>query len=173
MQGFRTKTFLLLSGVLVVVGVFAYVVNAEAGDAYHNIGAGFGIPFGFLGVNYELEMDVSESLSMSPTAAVGHTIFAGLGWNVGVQTSFLSQDSKWRPGFSVWYGTNTIVETWDDYESETGLTLGVGIKYRSRPTSKGAWVLHLLYPFNDIGEDGGYEEYGAPVKIAFGYSRRF
>ncbi len=69
-----------------------------------NIGVGFGIPYGLLGFNLEL----NPLPYLGVTGGFGTTIFSGIGYNVGVKTYFRKPGPVWRPRVSVYYGINAI-----------------------------------------------------------------
>ncbi len=96
----------------------------------NSIGLGFGIPYGGLGVN--LDLNIIQNLNLS--AGVGHTMLEGFGYNAGLKYFLCSAEKKYRPKVSAYYGINSIIET--DYEdsgeskteSFTGFSFGVGLQ---------------------------------------------
>lgn len=95
-----------------------------------SIGAGYGIGYGILGVN--LEINTFPGLAL--TAGLGTALFFDYAYAVGAKWYFLPSAKNWRPRISVYYGTNTLVIV-DDLESGTeyaytavGVTTGIGIQ---------------------------------------------
>jgi hypothetical protein len=147
-----------------------------------SIGIGYGIPYGILGINTEIE----PVKYLNFTSGIGTTIFAGLAWNVGAVGYFLDQDSYIRPRISLFYGTNSMLgyDSWnssnDIYESFPGLSLGAGLKIMLGESS--ATTLDLIYLLTNGASDRqkelekvGYrfEEVGIPIKLSAGYQFSF
>jgi len=140
-----------------------------------SIGAGFGIPYGVLGVN--LELYTSQNIAI--TAGVGSTIIAGPGYVAGARYYPGSGEENSRFRITAIYGTNTIVEKGgsifgSEYESYSGLSFGIGWLWGS------GWEMDIFLvvspSVSDIEDDlkkEGYETAqqgsGIPFKFSFGY----
>jgi hypothetical protein len=153
----------LVRGLLVGLLCTAVALPAVAADGSDSkskvrasVGLGLGIPYGVLGVNGDVGVGPVEL-----TAGLGL-----LGWNVGARLyPSLKYDKKGSPTgvrFSAFYGVNTILDTYDDWELRTGLTVGVGARF-------GPFDIDLLFPFSDIPD--GYERasFDTPVKLSVGF----
>jgi len=53
-----------------------------------NVGGGFGIPYGILGMKGAYDIDLSDDITIAPTLGLGLALDAGLGWNIGAQSFF-------------------------------------------------------------------------------------
>ena len=175
MRGRRCHTAV---GILLLA--FASSNVAAGGDGPSaTLGAGAGIPYGMFGVNGELEVPLGQYVSLGPTIGVGVAGPAGLGWNVGLQARFLSSQALFRPGLSVWYGTNTLVEKvgsgWGDpeFETRTGATVGLNGRFQFGTTRIHCLDLFLLYPVTRNLDSDEYDEEGPVVKVGVGYAHRF
>lgn len=151
-----------------------------------SFGIGMGIPYGIFGINIDLMM--SDTLAVS--GGIGHTIFAGMGYNFGVKYYLREIGNTWRPRLMAFYGTNSLIDVvghysyWKTYNdvSETydGLTLGIGQQWTFGESKKHGldldlmWIVsrggfddrvdeldHQGYDMNDIGT--------GRIKISFGY----
>lgn len=142
-----------------MVMVLYSTVNAD--NIHHNIGAGAGIPFGLLGVSYELETDLNDSISLGPVVS------AGEGWNVGLQSHFLDKNQPVRLGLSAWYGTNATVNS----KLKNGVTIGMDTRFQFGNDLRNIIDFHILYvasvetPYNidDVNR----------VVLSLGYKFRF
>ncbi|MBM95028.1 MAG: hypothetical protein CMI09_04175 [Oceanospirillaceae bacterium] len=139
------------------------------------VGAGFGIPYGGLGVNFSHALNDQFEVM----AALGTTGVAGMGKAIGV-TAFFSEESDrgWRS--SLIYGTNTILEEQDffgdsEYESFDGLNLSIGWGSKAQ---RSGWNFDLILILTTEADDRVDElkEEGVPVEddtsdiaISFGY----
>ncbi len=105
-----------------------------------DIGLGLGIPYGVFGVNAEYYP--IDNLSIS--AGLGTTLLAGAGYDVGVQYYLGNKRDGWIPRISAHYGTNGVLKTSSDEESESfnGLSIGIGLK-NVRGNSR--WAIDLFY----------------------------
>jgi hypothetical protein len=147
-----------------------------------SIGVGFGIPYGILGLNAEIEpakfIDISVGL--------GTTILAGMAWNIGAIGYFLDQGSTFRPRISLFYGTNSMLgwtsfnSSVDNYESYAGLTMGAGVKYGI--SESGSVTLDLIYLLTTGYDDKinelkslGYsiDNQDSGIKYSIGYKYSF
>jgi len=90
-----------------------------------SVGAGFGVPYGILGIG--VEFNALPILSLN--GGLGTTIFSGVGWNVGARAYFRKPGPVWRPRISAFYGINGVyAEDFGDPDnaSYAGLTVGLG-----------------------------------------------
>lgn len=70
-----------------------------------SFGVGLGVGYGILGFNGEF--NIGDHLAF--TAGLGTTIFAGLGYNVGVRGYILKRESMFRPRIGIHYGTSAMI----------------------------------------------------------------
>lgn len=149
---------------IVFFTVLATGLKAQDSTAYSvkpdvfSLGAGFGFEYGGLGGN----------LLVYPTKNVG--LFAGVGWaladmgyNVGAKVRFFPKKPNSPLTFSAiaMYGYNASVVVYNDKSYNKlfyGPTVGVGLDFKLKPTSKGYWSISLLIPIrssevNDYMDD--------------------
>ena len=146
---FRTtvlSTVLLLSFLLITH-------RAEALDTNHNISVGAGIPYGFIGVNYGFEMNLTNTFAIIPSVAVGTTITAGASSEIGLSMLFRGKNERIRYGFSLWNGTNTVLKIGEStYVSEEGITAGINLRLQlgaNKVHGIDFYVLQAITPTND------------------------
>ena len=130
-------------------------------------GIGFGLPYGLLGIN--LEFLVIPYLSV--TGGLGTTLFAGLGYNVGIKGYFRKPGPIWRPRASIYYGINGIYAVdfnHPDNKKYSGLTVGLGQIFL---WEKHGFDLDLIY----IVTSKLWDEHdgGGKIKISIGYRYAF
>ncbi len=160
---------LLIQTVSILLFITAFCVPANANSMENVFGLGIGMPYGGLGVNYELSLNDY----FAPTVGVG-SLPENTGWNVGLRLYYPGRDHKFRGRITALYGTNTVLErernnSDSDYDTETGFSGGIGFNWRFGK----AWAFDgdLFFAESDIPE--GYEEKGGDVKFSLGFSYRF
>jgi hypothetical protein len=149
----------------------------------NSVGLGFGIPYGILGGN--LDINVAPNLDLS--AGIGAAASAGVGYSFGLKYFFTPIERTFRPRISAYYGTNTAVEatTITFYSSSTekktysGLNLGLGAQFMWGETKSNGLDFDIIYIATtglDLEEwrDRGFtvEEPGK-VKFSIGYRHGF
>lgn len=133
----------------------------------HVFGAGVGLPYGGLGVNYEF--GVCDYFA--PVFGLG-LVPDNVGWNAGARLYYPGRESTFRARLTALYGTNTIIERADsdeEYDTETGLSGGIGINWRF--AQHWAFDADLFFVDQDIPD--GYEKEGSDIKISLGCSFRW
>ena len=98
-----------------------------------SLGAGFGIPFGVIGVSCEM----NPILGSGGDAAAQHfsinlglgVAVAGPGYSLGFRYYPLGRDRVWAPKLSLMYGVVAVVD-WEDIVR--GMSLGAGVVKRLR-----------------------------------------
>jgi len=107
------KNHLIQIITLLVVSLVWFPGTVKAFELSNNFGAGFGIPYGLFGVNYELEKNLSDSFAIGPSIGLGTTLVAGAATQYGVRIHLLNKDSLFRIGASYWNAVNSIAEEID------------------------------------------------------------
>lgn len=154
MSSCRLLLFVVLVALLGVSGLTP-VVAAEGAEKGTNWGLGIGIPYGIIGVN--LESGAQTRL----TAGVG-VVPGNLGWNVGLKHYFTaSAEGEGRMSASVYWGVNTLIDTGSDWDTEEGLSVGLG-------WTSGHFDIGLILPISST-DVAGAEEVGPPIKLYVGY----
>ena len=150
-----------------------------------SFGLGFGIPYGTLGLN--LDINIVHNLNLS--AGVGTTIFAGIGYNFGLKYFFTSIKQTFRPRVSSYYGVNAMTAKKspttgeiEDGKSYIGFSPGVGAQWMWGKTKSNGLDLDIIYlattgGYNDavekLREEGFTVTETGKVKIAIGYRWAF
>jgi len=162
---------------IVLSMMFLFSLNSNllaAGSLHHNIGGGLGIPYGAIGFGYELENDISPGFSVGPAMGFGSNFGDGSAWNIGIKTHFLNKDRLFRPGISLWYGTNSYVDlTNGDTESGEGLTLGFDLRFQIGRIRRHVIEFYLLNIISDNIDDQYEEKSDSNIKFGTGYMFRF
>ncbi len=133
-----------------------------------NVGIGFGIPYGILGFN----LDINLISYLSVSAGFGTTIFAGIGYATGIKAYIRRPGKIWRPRLSAFYGVNGIyIDNIDTNYNEkfNGITVGVG---QLVTWQRHGFDLDFMYLVNS----GLYDKYGDDYnrfKISIGYRFSF
>ena len=160
--------------VLILMALLPFNVSADT-----SIGAGFGVPYGIMGMNIQhaLSEDVEASFGL------GTSLFAGTAMSIGMRY-FPLADSGLR--LSVIYGANAVLNDpgigcigfyCDDSTLYSGINIGVGWGNRS---NQSGWDIDLIYlatsgAFSRADElkSQGYSfidgDTGPTLKFSFGY----
>lgn len=149
--------------------VLACLTTPASANTHENVfGFGFGLPYGGLGVNYEC----SFNDYLVPLVGIG-TLPDNIGWNVGVRLYYPDREAQFRGRITALYGINTLLENrssaGSDYETETGISAGIGVNWRFGRSW--AFDADLFLVNSDV--PAGYEEKGSDVKIALGFNYRW
>jgi hypothetical protein len=133
-----------------------------------SVGAGFGVPYGTLGVN--LEINLLPYLSLS--GGLGTTLYAGAGWSAGARGYFRKPGPMWRPRLSAFYGINAIyAEELNNPNNKSyhGFTVGLG---QVVLFGRHGFDLDLMYVANSQ-IDKEYPDDYSKIKISLGYRFAF
>jgi len=141
-------------------------------------GLGFGIPYGVLGAN--VDVNIVDNLNLS--FGLGTTVIAGVGYNFGFKYFFTSVENSIRPRILAFYGVNAASEIGDDTATYTGLSLGGGIQWMWGETKSNGLDIDIIYvattgyDIDELEEKYGsmyqIEDFGK-VKISIGYRHSF
>ncbi len=115
----------------------------------HSIGVGFGIPYGFFGLN----LDINLAPNLNITGGVGTSIIAGMAYNAGLKLFLVPSTWSFRPRISGYYGTNTIVMitefiwifTTEECKTYTGTSVGFGAQWMLGKTRTHGVDFDILY----------------------------
>ena len=148
----------------------------------NSYGFGFGIPYGVLGAN--LDLNASPNLNLS--AGLGTTILAGIGYNVGVKYFFTPIEKTFRPRISAYYGVNAAVEKTyigiskeDEQETYAGLSIGIGAQWIFGKTKMSGFDFDIIFiattglDIDELRAEGFNVSEPGKVKISIGYRRMF
>jgi hypothetical protein len=136
-----------------------------------SLGAGFGIPFGVIGLSCE----VSPVLGSRPDRIANHLSFnlglgtsiAGIGYSLGFRFYPLGRERIWAPKVSLMYGTVCIVNWTYSYR---GFAAGAGVVRRTgKKSSVDADVIFIINRFGYNSSDWG----SGRLKFSIGWRRNF
>ncbi len=146
----------------------------------NSIGLGAGIPYGILGLNFDVNIVQNLNLSIG----TGGTEKVGFGYSAGFKYFLASIEEKLRPRVSAYYGINTVIETeyfssdgsQDETKSLEGFSFGAGIQVMYGKSKRNGFDFDFIF----IVTRGDYKyEGGSPsdkpnrVNISFGYRHAF
>jgi hypothetical protein len=143
----RNNVFLMASGgnTFTVPTDQVKGVMEKSFDSSGSIGVGFGMPYGILGFN----LDIQLYRPLYLTGGIGTGIFVTPMYNVGTKIFLRSGNYKWRPRISAYYGTTGMM-VYEDYSSTTrerfhGLTAGLGQQWTLGITKTWGIDFDILY----------------------------
>jgi hypothetical protein len=159
------------------IGCFLLAGFQAAMAGGFQLGTGVGIPYGGLGVKLGYDIDLGESLTITPTAGAG-TLGSVAGSNVGLQIFVGDSNRTFRPGFGVWNGTNTyVLNTYGEDWTGSGVTVGLTPRLQFGQAKQHIVDLNLLYiSTSSMNCPRGYYCQTLDnnrVKLGVGYSYRF
>ena len=148
----------------------------------NSFGLGFGIPYGVLGIN--LDVNVAPNLNLS--AGVGTTVLAGVGYNFGIKYFFIPIERKFRPRISAYYGVNSMlvkeyigIDKEDEGEAYLGLSVGIGAQWMWGKTKSNGLDFDIMYlatsslDVDELRKEGFDVEESGKVKFSIGYRHTF
>ena len=161
-----------------IILIFSLGPRADAAEIHHNLGAGLGVPFGIVGISYEMEIELTDSFSIGPSLAGGTSVLAGRTSEVGLQLHFGDKNKRVRFGMSYWNGTNTIVKTgYLSYDSANGNTAGLKLRIQlgaKRNNCIDVHILRALTPSDaELKQRFGVSKKENDTLLGVGYVHRF
>jgi len=126
-------------------------VNKQSYGSVGSVGLGFGIPYGILGVNFDLKL----FSVLYAGAGIGTGIFVTPMYNAGLKCYLLSGNYKFRPRLLASYGTTSMLYLEDSYgnvverKSFNSICLGAGIQYALDITKAFGFDFDVVYIVND------------------------
>jgi hypothetical protein len=159
------QPFMTIPVFLLMLAFSSPVHSTQLEQSY---GLGLGLPYGGLGVNYELGVNDY----FAPTLGLGY-LPDNIGWNAGVRFYYPGRDARFRGRLTALYGTNVILKKTiagnTDYDTQTGMSGGLGFNWRFG--DYWSFAVDLFVVENDV--PAGYEEKGSEVKFTLGFSRHW
>lgn len=144
-----SKVLLLLPGgesmTVVTNGVVS--IKKQAYGSVGSVGLGFGIPYGLLGVNFDLKL----FSVLYANAGIGTGIFVNPMYSGGLKCYFLSGGHKFRPRVLANYGTTGMLYLEDnsgdviERSSFNSILLGAGFQYALDITNAFALDFDIIY----------------------------
>jgi hypothetical protein len=143
------KVLLLLPGgesmTVVTSGVVS--IKKQSYGSVGSVGIGFGIPYGMLGVNFDLKL----FSVLYANAGIGTGIFVTPMYSGGLKCYFLSGGHKFRPRILANYGTTGMLYLEDEYgdvierSSFHSLCFGTGFQYALDISKAFAFDFDMIY----------------------------
>ncbi len=168
------KTIMTLAALFFLAGGGLWAELPAAGkDSYFGMGSGIGIPYGVIGVNFELNpyLPGAESIAdyLGISGGVGFC-YPGVGFAGGLHLYPVGRDAIVAPRLSAYIGTVGFVQHYWGDEQLYGGSFGGGISWKLSPKLHlEAEVLLIGFIF---GYDMSYLDVGR-IKLAIGLQRRF
>jgi len=145
-----------------------------------SVGAGFGIPYGGIGINGEYAVMKNVNL----TAGLGTTVVAGAGFSIGIKYYLKEDGNTWRPRAAAYYGTNgafEVIGRGGSKDTFSGLSVGLGQKWMFGASQKHGLDLDLMFIVTsgifdrvDLLEAGGLDvDSTGRIKLSLGYRYAF
>jgi hypothetical protein len=158
--------------VFLTTGLTAAATTAGR-DSYFGMGSGIGIPYGVIGVNFELNpyLPGAESIAdyLGISGGVGYC-YPGVGFAGGLHFYPIGRNTVVAPRLSAYIGTVGYIQNYWSDDLIYGGTLGGGITWKLNPK------LHLELEVLLIGFIFGYDVSdlsNGRIKFAIGLQRRF
>ncbi|MGA1863682.1 MAG: hypothetical protein ACMUHX_01335 [bacterium] len=131
---------------------------------------GYGIPYGFLGLNGEFMLfdyiSISGGMGYSP---------GGSSWITGVRVYMNEPEKHFRPRISTFYGTVSVLSkkyyNEETYENDQGYAYGLGFEWKVLNPSKYSIDFDII--LTDYNVPPGYEKKGPEIKFSLGFGRIF
>lgn len=163
----RLKIFFINTAFILMI-LIGLTFPGSANSIENVFGFGLGLPYGGIGVNYELSFNDYAV----PIVSIGY-MPDNVGWNGGIRLYYPGRESKFRGRITGLYGTNTLLEKKSShssqYNTENGFSGGVGFNWRFGQS----WAFdHDLF-FVNSDVPAGYKNEGNTVKISMGFSYRW
>ncbi len=131
---------------------------------------GYGIPYGFLGVNGEFMLfdyiSISGGMGYSP---------GGSSWVTGFRVYMNEPEKQFRPRISTFYGTVSVLSkkyfNEETYENDQGYAYGLGFEWKILNPSRYSVDFDIILTDYDVPP--GYEKRGPEIKFSLGFGRFF
>lgn len=150
-----------------IIALLSLNSSAHAITIENVIGAGFGLPYGGVGINYELGI----SDYFAPTAGVGY-VTNNAGWAVGARLYYPGRNATFRFRATGLYGTNALLQKnpfEERYDTQEGFSGGFGFNWRYSDS----WAFDADIFVVDVNLPTGYQKKGGDIKGSVGFSVRW
>lgn len=131
---------------------------------------GYGIPYGYFGINGEYMLSKYFSL----TGGLGYSP-GGSGWIMGARVYINEPSRRLRPRITVLYGTVSVLAKKygpeEMYETDQGYAYGIGLDWKFLDSGKHSLDFDIV--MTDYNVPPGYEKKGPKIKFSLGYGRVF
>ena len=168
--------FLIITQALMLIVLMTGFSFAEEIEFNENkVGIGYGIPYGYFGVNYENRpidyLGLTAGLGVSP---------GGTGWAAGARFYPVRDNKEFRPRISLLFGTVRLfdrdelaINNADDHKLKEGFAIGIGTElFRDEDNCcilhKGGGVELDLFVTEDMDSPPGYEETDDQYQVSIG-----
>jgi hypothetical protein len=128
-------------------------IKKQSYGSVGSVGLGFGIPYGMLGVNFDLKL----FSVLYANAGIGTGIFVTPMYSAGLKCYFLSGSHKFRPRVLANWGTTSMLYLEDnsgdviERSSFNSMLLGTGFQYALDIKNAFAFDFDVIYIVNNSG----------------------
>ena len=158
------RRFISAIAVMMVMMILSSILwsqdSAWSAKKKNSFGFGFGIPYGGLGGN--IDINIVKNLHFS----CGFGYIGTAGYNFGIIYILAPIKNNLRPRFSANYGVNAIEEGFTGWKAYRGVSLGMGVQRMWG--NNGLDFDLIIIAYSDGKVEGKHR-----VKISFGYRRAF
>ena len=147
-----------------------YYTETSFKGPFLRFGMGYGIPYGYFGVNTEFML--FKYISM--TGGMGYSP-GGSSWIMGVRVYMNEPERHFRPRISTLYGTVSVLSRRygpeETYENDQGYAYGIGFEWKVLDPKKYSLDFDIILTDYDVPP--GYEKKGPEIKFSIGFGRVF
>ncbi|MGA1791241.1 MAG: hypothetical protein ACMUIM_07130 [bacterium] len=147
-----------------------YYTETSFKGPFLRFGMGYGIPYGYFGVNTEFML--FRYISM--IGGMGYSP-GGSCWIMGVRVYMNEPEMRFRPRISTLYGTVSVLSKRygpeETYENDQGYAYGLGFEWKILDPSKYSLDFDII--LTDYNVPPGYEKKGPEIKLSIGFGRLF
>jgi hypothetical protein len=147
-----------------------YYSDTSYKGPFLRLSLGYGIPYGFLGMNGEFMLfdyiSISGGMGYSP---------GGSSWITGIRVYMNEPEKHFRPRISTFYGTVSVLSkkyyNEETYENDQGYAYGMGFEWKILNPSRYSIDFDII--LTDYNVPPGYEKKGPEIKFSLGFGRIF
>jgi len=147
-----------------------YYSDTSFTGPFLRLSLGYGIPYGYLGMNSELMLFDYISI----TGGMGYNP-GGSSWILGFRVYINEPERHFRPRISTFYGTVSVLSKRygpeETYENDQGYAYGLGFEWKILNPNKYSLDFDIILTDYDVPP--GYEKKGPEIKFSLGFGRIF
>lgn len=147
-----------------------YHREGSSGGHFLRYAAGYGIPYGYLGINGEFSLLEYVSLMGGMGYSPG-----GSSWIMGARVYTNRRSRRFRPRISMLYGTVSVLSKRygpeETYENDQGYGFGLGFEWKVVDPARYSLDFDIIMTDYDVPP--GYEKKGPEIKFSLGFGRLF
>jgi len=147
-----------------------YLRERTSSSPFLRYAAGYGIPYGYLGINGEFSL--LEYISLM--GGMGYSP-GGSSWIMGARVYTNRRSRRFRPRISMLYGTVSVLTKRygpeETYENDQGYGYGLGFEWKVVDPARYSLDFDIIMTDYDVPP--GYEKKGPEIKFSLGFGRLF